>query len=76
MELSNVKAVHGGSYATDASHIRPTYRARDDPNLAGPDVGFRCAKSAVPGTAIEGRSWGAIKRQPRPISTADVAEQH
>lgn len=71
-EISNVKAVHGGSYATDASHIRPTYRARDDPKLKGPDVGFRCAQNAVPGTAVGARSWGAVKRQPRPISAADI----
>ena len=59
-----VKAVRGGSYAVDASHVRPTYRARDAPNFKGPDVGFRCATSVATGTAVQTRSWGVIKRAP------------
>ncbi len=70
--ISNVKAVHGGSYATDASHIRPTYRARDDPYLKGPDVGFRCACDVLPGTAVQGRSWGQVKRSPEPLVVEDL----
>ncbi|NKB66508.1 MAG: SUMF1/EgtB/PvdO family nonheme iron enzyme [Candidatus Latescibacteria bacterium] len=62
-----VKSVRGGSYAVDASHIRPTYRARDDPILKGPDVGFRCAQS-VANTSVELQSWGAIKQaHPLPV---------
>ena len=74
VELSNVKAVHGGSYATDASHIRPTYRARDDPNLKGPDIGFRCAMSVAPNTAVQAWSWGLVKRRPQPISAEEMEE--
>ena len=60
-----VKAVRGGSYAIDASHVRPTYRARDAPNFKGPDVGFRCASSVQAGTAVRARSWGTVKRAPQ-----------
>ena len=58
-----VKAVRGGSYAIDASHVRPTYRARDAPNFKGPDVGFRCAASTSlgTGTMLRRETWGAIK---------------
>ena len=63
-----VKSARGGSYAVDASHIRPSYRARNDPKLKGPDQGFRCAGDA-PSTAVENRSWGALKRRyPVPVS--------
>ena len=61
--VPGVKAVRGGSYAVDASHVRPSYRARDAPNFKGPDVGFRCAASAslYPGTMLRRETWGAIK---------------
>ena len=60
-----VMAVRGGSYAIDASNVRPTYRARDAPNFKGPDVGFRCASSVQAGTAVRARSWGTVKRAPQ-----------
>jgi sulfatase modifying factor 1 len=60
-----VKAVRGGSYGVDASHVRPTYRARDAPDFKGPDVGFRCASSVQAGTAVQHRSWGTVKRAPQ-----------
>ncbi len=69
-----VKAVRGGSYAVDASHVRPTYRARDAPNFKGPDVGCRCAMSVEAGTAVQHRSWGMIKRAPLLLSEEDSDE--
>lgn len=63
-EIGVVKSVRGGSYAVDASHVRPTYRARDDPILKGPEVGFRCA-SDVPQTAVSPASWGEVKESHR-----------
>jgi sulfatase modifying factor 1 len=66
-ELGVVRSVRGGSYAIDASHVRPTYRARDDPILKGPDVGCRCAMTVPLDTAVRAQSWGAIKRNPQPI---------
>ena len=59
-EMGNVKSVRGGSYAVDASHVRPTYRARDDPKLRGPEVGFRCAAS-LSMTAVQSSSWADVK---------------
>ena len=66
-DSTGVKAVRGGSYAVDASHVRPTYRARDAPNFKGPDVGFRCAGSANlgMGTMLRRETWGAIKNSSR-----------
>ena len=61
---TGVKSVRGGSYAVDASHVRPTYRARDDPNLKGPEVGFRCAAD-VAMTAVQASSWAHIKGEER-----------
>jgi len=55
-----VKSVRGGSYAVDASHVRPTYRARDDPLLKGPEVGFRCAAD-MNVTAVTPTSWANVK---------------
>jgi formylglycine-generating enzyme required for sulfatase activity len=66
-EKGVVKAVRGGSYAIDASHVRPTYRARDAPNFKGPDIGFRCAASVQAGTAVQLRSWGMVKRAPQAL---------
>jgi sulfatase modifying factor 1 len=66
-EKGVVKSVRGGSYAIDASHVRPTYRARDDPILKGPDVGFRCAMNVQLDTPVRSWSWGAIKRNVQPI---------
>ncbi|MDB4699248.1 hypothetical protein OAF45_03830, partial [Candidatus Latescibacteria bacterium] len=51
----------------DASHVRPTYRARDAPNFKGPDIGFRCAASVQAGTAVQLRSWGMVKRAPQTL---------
>ena len=67
-EKGVVKAVRGGSYAVDASHVRPTYRARDAPDFKGPDIGFRCAASVLTGTAVQTRSWGMVKRAPQNIA--------
>lgn len=56
-----VKAVRSGSYATDGSHVRTTYRAPDPPDLRAFDRGFRCAQSSL-ATGIDANSWGSIKR--------------
>jgi len=59
-EQGGVRSVRGGSYAVDASHVRPTYRARDDPNLKGPEAGFRCAGDMAL-TAVQQTSWAQVK---------------
>ena len=59
-----VKAVRSGSYATDGSHVRTTYRALDPPDLRAWDRGFRCAQSAL-ATGIEAESWGSVKATAR-----------
>ena len=69
-----VRGGRGGSYAVDASHVRPSYRARDAPDLKGPDVGFRCAASVEAGTAVRNRSWGMVKRAPLLLPEEDGHE--
>ena len=42
------RVVRGGSWATDQRQAVAWYRGSSAPNLAWPDVGFRCARSASP----------------------------
>ena len=58
----SARVLRGGSMSSDPYRLRTTDRSGLPPSATYLIVGFRCATSDLPATAVQSASWGQIKR--------------